>query len=170
MIISVKDLITYITDDKVSLTFKCSYKAKAMLEKLKRGEYELTIVKAKKGRTLAQNRLLWELLGQISMKENGNTNEDVNIYCQLIEQSGAKCEYMLVPADEGVLDRLRRVYRAVKVLQRRNYNGRDMWMVKCFYGSSKMDTKEMGVLIDKTIERAYMAGIDVEPWREKFNE
>ena len=170
MIISVKDLITYITDDKVSLTFKCSYKAKAMLEKLKRGEYELTIVKAKKGRSLAQNRLLWELLGQISMKENGNTNEDVNIYCQLIEQSGAKCEYMLVPADEGVLDRLRRVYRAVKVLQRRNYNGRDMWMVKCFYGSSKMDTKEMGVLIDKTIERAYMAGIDVEPWREKFNE
>lgn len=170
MIISAWDLITSIAEDKCSLTFKCSWKAKQAISALKRGDYEISIVKAKKGRSLAQNRLLWELLGQISMKENGNTNEDVNIYCQLIEQSGAKCEYMLVPADEGVLDRLRRVYRAVKVLQRRNYNGKDMWMVKCFYGSSKMDTKEMGVLIDKTIERAYMAGIDVEPWREKFNE
>ena len=170
MIISAWDLITSIAGEKCSLSFKCSWKAKQAISTLKRGDYEISIVKAKKGRSLAQNRLLWELLSQISMKENGNTNEDVNIYCQLIEQSGAKCEYMLVPADEGVLDRLRRVYRAVKVLERRRYNNRDMWMVKCFYGSSKMDTKEMGVLIDKTIERAYMAGIDVEPWREKLNE
>ncbi len=170
MIISVKDLITNVTEDKCSLMFKCSYKAKAMLEKLKRGDYELTIVKAKKGRSLAQNRLLWELLGQISVKENGNTADDVNIYCQLIEQSGAKCEYMLVPAADDVLDRLRRVYRAVRVIESRWYKGKPMWMVKCFYGSSKMDTKEMSILIDKTIERAEADGIDADPWRERFDD
>lgn len=170
MIVSAKNLNRFITDGQVAITFECSWKAKEALEQLKSGDYELSIVQQKKGRTLAQNRYLWELLGQISVAENGNTADDINIYCQLIEQCGAKCEYMLVPAEEGVIDRLKRVYRAVKVLQARPYNGRAMWMVKCFYGSSKMDTKEMGQLIDKTIERAEADGIDVDPWRERFNE
>lgn len=169
MIISAKNLMRYLSDGQCAITFECSWKAKEALEKLERGDYEVSIVKQKKGRSLAQNRYLWELLGQISIKENGDTSEDINIYCQLIEQCGVKCEYMLIPAEEDVVNRLSRVYRAVKVLQTRQYNGKRMWMVKCFYGSSKMDTKEMSVLIDKTIERAEATGIDVEPWREKFN-
>lgn len=168
MIISAKNLMRFLSDGQCAITFECSWKAKEALEKLKRGDYELTIVQQKKGRSLAQNRYLWELLGQISVAENGNTSEDINIYCQLIEQCGAKCEYMLIPAEEDVIDRLKRVYRAVKVLQARPYNGKTMWMVKCFYGSSKMDTKEMGLLIDKTIERAEADGIDVDPWRERL--
>lgn len=170
MIISAKNLTRFLSDGQCAITFECSWKAKEALEGLERGDYELSIIKQKKGRSPAQNRYLWELLGQISIAENGNTSEDINIYCQLIEQCGAKVEYMLIPAEEEVVHRLQRVYRAVKVLQARSYNGKTMWIVKCYYGSSKMDTKEMSLLIDKTIERAEMDGLDVDPWRERFNE
>lgn len=170
MIITARNMNRFLSDTQCAITFECSYKAKEALEQLERGDYEVTIIKQRKGRTLAQNRYLWELLGQISVAENGNTSEDVNIYCQLIEQCGAKCEYMLVPSEEDVVKRLMRVYRAVKVLQARPYNGKVMWMVKCFYGSSKMDTKEMGMLIDKAIERAEADGIDTDPWRERLIE
>lgn len=170
MIISAKNLMRFLSDGQCAITFECSVKAKEALQKLERGDYEVSIVKQGKSRTLAQNRYLWELLGQISIAENGDTSEDTNIYCQLIEQCGAKVEYMLVPDDVAVIHRLQRVYRAVKVLQTRMYNGKIMLMVKCYYGSSKMDTKEMGLLIDKTIERAEADGLDTDPWKERLYE
>jgi len=170
MLITAKNLKTAVTELKATISFECSWKAKEALEKLKSGDYEISITKQNKKRTKAQNRYLWELLGQISMKENGNTADDFNIYCQLIEASGAKHEYMMVLADEKILERLRLVYRVVKILESRVYNGKRMWMLKCFYGSSQLDTKEMAMLIDKTIERAEMDGIDTEPWRERFND
>lgn len=170
MLISAKNLKTSVTESKATISFECSWRAKAAIETLKSGDYEISITKKSNKRTNAQNRYLWELLGQISMKENGNTSDDFNIYCQLIEESGVKSEYMLVMAEEDIVSRLKRVYRVVKILENREYNGRAMWMLKCYYGSSKLDTKEMGLLIDKTIERAEMVGIDTEPWRERFYE
>lgn len=168
MLISAMNVKTAVTDRCATLTFECSWRAKEALEKLKKGDYELSIVQQNKKRTHAQNRYLWELIGQICMKENGNRAEDINIYCQLIEQSGAKCEYLLgLPEIES---RLRRVFRVVQIIDDRIYNGKQMYMYKCFYGSSKLDTKEMALLIDKTIERAEMVGIDTEPWRERLYE
>ena len=169
MIISAKNLKTAVTELKATISFECSWKAKEAIEKLKTGDYEISIVKQTNKRSKAQNRYLWELLGQISMKENGNTSDDFHIYCQLIEAVGVKCEYIMVLADDEILERLRKVYRVVKILELRTYKGKQMWMLKCFYGSSQLDTKEMAMLIDKTIERAEMDGIDTEPWREKFN-
>lgn len=170
MLMSAKALRTSVTDGRCSISFECSWRAKAALEKLKSGDYEISITKKSKKRTNAQNRYLWELIGQISMKENGSTADDFNIYCQLIEESGAKCEYFIVPAEDAVIVRLKKVYRAVKILENRMYNGKAVWVVKCYYGSSKLDTKEMALLIDKTIERAEMDGIDTEPWRERLYE
>ena len=147
----------------VSIKFDCSGKARESLEALKTGDYIISITKPNKARSLQQNRYLWELIGQIAMKENGNKAEDVQIYMQLIEASGAKVEYLMgLPEIEP---RLKRVFRVVTVVDSRDYNGKTMNVYKCFYGSSKMSTEEMGKLIDKTIERAELDGIDTEPWR-----
>ena len=147
----------------VSLTFECSRNAIEAVERLKKGDYIITFTKPSNKRSLAQNRYLWELLGQISVKENGNRADDVEIYCQLVEQAGVKCEYLLaLPQAE---ERLRSVFRVVKAVDDREYNGQLMIVFKCFYGSSKMNTKEMSMLIDKAIERAEMDGIDTEVWR-----
>lgn len=150
------------------LAFKCSRNALAWLDALKMGDYELSITKPSKKRTGQQNAYLWELLGKICMKEDGNKAGDIDLYCQLVEQAGIKCEYLMgLPETEAGL---KKVFRVVKTVDSRNYNGQQMSVFKCFYGSSKMNTEEMGRLIDKAIERAEAIGIDTEYWRDVLNE
>ena len=164
MKIWIKDLKTSISDmGRVTLSFDCSRKALGEIEKLKNGEYELSIKKVGNKRTAAQNRYLWELIGQICVKENGNRADDEEIYIQLLEQAGVKCEYIMgLPEIEMSL---RRAFRSVKIVDHRDYNGKGMNVYKVFFGSSTMDTKEMASLIDKTIERAEADGIDTDYWR-----
>ena len=170
MKISAKGLKTAFKEftGEAMLTFKCSRNALESLEKLKTGDYELSITKSSKKRTGQQNALLWELIGQICMKEDGNRAGDIELYCQLIEEAGVKCEYImsLPEAEEG----LKRVFRVVKVIDDRMYMGQRFYVYKCFFGSSTMNTKEMGGLIDKTIERAEAVGIDTDYWKEVLYE
>ena len=152
----------------VAMMFECSGNALEALEKVKEGDYIISITKPTNKRSLQQNRYLWELIGHICTEENGSRADDVEIYCQLVEQAGVKCEYLLaLPQAE---ERLRRVFRVVKIVDDREYNGQMMYVFKCFYGSSKMDTKEMSMLIDKTIERAEADGIDTNVWRRLLYE
>ena len=58
----------------------------------------------------------------------------------------------------------------VKVIDDRMYMGQRFYVYKCFFGSSTMNTKEMGGLIDKTIERAEAVGIDTDYWKEVLYE
>lgn len=152
-------------DGRVILTFDCGWRGKQAIEALKSGNYELDIKEHRNNRSLAQNRYLWELIGQIAMKENGNKADTEEIYMQLLEQAGAKCEFFEMLED--AVDRFKKVaeIRSIKIVDRRIRNGKKTVMCKCFYGSSKMDTKEMSLLIDKTIERAEADGIDTDAWR-----
>ena len=152
-------------DGRASISFKCSWRAKESIERLKSGEYEVDIKKVRDHRTKAQNAYLWELIGQICMKENGSKADAESIYMQLLESAGAKCEYfeMLEDAVESFCSLAD--IRFLKIVERRIRNGMNTVMCKCFYGSSKMDTKEMSILIDKTIERAEADGIDTDAWR-----
>lgn len=166
MKIYARDLKTGFNESgRVFLSFECGWKAKESIEALKKGEYEIDIKVHRDKRTLAQNRYLWELIGQIAMKENGNKADAENIYMQLLEQAGAKCEYLEML--EEAVDRFTQLaqIRFAKIVERRIRNGMHTVMLKCFYGSSKMDTKEMGILIDKTIERAEADGIDTDAWK-----
>lgn len=157
-------------DGRVMITFDCGWKGKSAIEALKSGDYELDIKERKSNRTLAQNRYLWELIGQISMKENGNKADTEDIYMQLLETAGAKCEFFEIT--EEAVDRFAKLadIKFLRIVQRRIRNGIPTVMCKCFYGSSKMDTKEMGTLIDKTIERAELDGIDTDAWRNLLYE
>lgn len=152
-------------DGRVLLSFDCGWKGKSAIEALKTGNYELDIKERRNNRTLAQNRYLWELIGQISMKENGNKADTEEIYMQLLESAGAKCEFFEIT--EEAVNRFAKLadIKFLRIVQRRFRNGTHTVMCKCFYGSSKMDTKEMGILIDKTIERAEQDGIDTDAWR-----
>ncbi|MBE6129579.1 MAG: hypothetical protein E7185_09920 [Erysipelotrichaceae bacterium] len=167
MKISARNVKTAVTDfGKVSISFECSRNAIAAIERLKMGDYELSIQKPSNKRTGLQNSYLWELLGQISLKENGNREDDESIYCQLIEKVGSKCEYLMGLPD--VKEGLERSFRVVKVVDDREYNGKHMNVYKCYYGSSQMNTKEMAALIDAAIERAEACGIDTDYYRMKL--
>ena len=167
MKISARNVKTAVTDyGKVTISFECSRNAIATVERMKAGDYELSIEKPSNKRTTLQNSYLWELLGQISLKENGTREDDENIYCQLLERVGAKCVYLMgLPETK---EELERTFRVVKVVDDRDYNGKQMKVFKCYYGSSTMNTKQMAMLIDATIERAEAAGIDTDYYKTKL--
>ena len=60
------------------------------------------------------------------------------------------------------VEELKKCFRAVKVLEYRQYNGKDMAVVKVYSGSSKFNTKEMSVLIDKALQIASEYGISID--------
>ena len=117
--------------------------------------YTIEIKTPKSKRSLDQNNLLWELIGKIAKVTN---IDDMDIYCQLIEMAGAKYDYLMVLPE--AVDRLKKAYRAVKVLKDIEHNGKMFKAVKAFYGSSTMNTQEMTELINITLDYAEQSGID----------
>lgn len=133
------------------------------LSGLEIGEYEVNITKPKNKRTLAQNRLLWELIGQISLAENGSHADTMDIYVQLIEQAGAKATYLQGLPE--VQKELEKIFRVVQIVDTRESNGAETHVYKCFYGSSTFNTEEMSRLIDLTLIRAENDGIVTDYWK-----
>lgn len=146
----------------LELTFEITgYGSRRDAETLEKKEYCLSVEEIKSKRSKQQNDMLWGLIGEISNKTN---TYDWDVYCQLLQMANAKYEYMLVLPD--AIPMLEGQMRAVQRLhQTREVNGKDMEAVKCYYGSSKMSTKEMNVLIDKAIEIAEGYGINTDMWR-----
>lgn len=106
-------------------------------------EYLIEIKDPKDKRTLRQNRHMWALISQIAKKQH---QEDMEIYCQVLEEANAKYEYVL--GLESIEDELRKNFRAVKVARPEYYKGKKMLVYKCFVGSSKMNKKEMAELLE----------------------
>lgn len=111
-------------------------------------------------RTLRQNRYLWALIGEIAKAENGDLRDEEEIYCTLLQMSGAKYETVYFP--EASLEGIRSLVRHVKVLDRQVVNHQAFVTARLFYGSSKMNTKEMNELIDTAQRYACELGIDLE--------
>ena len=129
-------------------------------------------------RTLDQNRLLWALLEIMALAQNGGRLGGVtawDCYIDMLEKYGAKYEYfMCIPE---AVDQFRKSFRAVKEVERRKYNGKEMVVCKCFYGSSQFDTAQMSMLIDGVFDELAEMDIDAhmaadvaayhEEWRRK---
>lgn len=145
----------------------------ATLEKLDNGKMEFsyfglkpkdmeigtkyTITKYVKKRSLDSNRMFWGILQKISEETD---NDLMDLYITLLEQSNAKYEFLLVLPE--TIEELKKVFRAVKVLEYRDYNGKQMAVIKAYIGSSKFNTKEMKKLIDKALQMASENNIVVE--------
>lgn len=145
----------------------------ATLEKLDNGKMEFsyfglkpkdmeigtkyTITKYVKKRSLDSNRMFWGILQKISEETD---NDLMDLYITLLEQSNAKYEFLLVLPE--TIEELKKVFRAVKVLEYRDYNGKQMAVIKAYIGSSKFNTKEMKKLIDKALQMASENNIVIE--------
>ncbi len=141
-------------DDEITFSVK-GWSFKRDIKELIKQDYVLEIKVPKSKRSLDQNNLLWELIGKIAKVTN---IDDMDIYCQLIEMAGAKYDYLMVLPE--AVDRLKKAYRAVKVLKDIEHKGKLFKAVKAFYGSSTMNTQEMTELINITLDYAEQSGID----------
>ena len=137
---------------------------------LEDGEYEITIDKPKKTRTLRQNRYFWKLLGEISKKENGDLTDVENLYTKLLEMAGAKYESMIIKHE--ALSRWKQLVRHVKVIKQQIVKNELYDTIYTFYGSSTFSTSEMADLIDVTLNYAAEVGVeDVDDyWRKILND
>lgn len=126
----------------------------ALFDKTK--EYVCDIAEAKSKRSIEQNKLLWELIGKIANKTH---NDDIDVYCSLLEKANAKYEYILTAND--MEETLKKSFRGVKFIRTQELNGKECYVYKVYIGSSKMNTQEMTNLIDVALNIAAEYGIEV---------
>lgn len=119
--------------------------------------YDIEIKEHKSKRSIEANRMLWGILQQI---KDVTDNDLMDLYISVLEKADAKHDFLMVLPE--TLEQLKKVFRAVKVLEYREYNGKQMAVVKAYIGSSKFNTKEMSLLIDKAIQVASENGIDID--------
>lgn len=117
----------------------------------------------KSKRSTEQNRYMWALLSEIDKARNGSrSNAEWDIYIEALERSGAKYEY--IACLRAAEDMLRQSFRAIKYIKPFDGGKGDMGVYKCYYGSSKMNTKEMSQLIETILDMAAEAGLDAAYW------
>lgn len=121
-------------------------------------QVKVTIERHRKGRSLAQNDMMWALLailaGEISGGRSGDTSAE-DLYIEMLEQYGSDFDYLQVPVK--ALPILRQSYRIVKVIEL--LDG-DRCTVKCGMGSSGFDTKQMSDMIDGIFDRLAALGVN----------
>lgn len=151
--------------DTISISFKCDTNAMDNLLRLEREDYVVEISKPKNKRTLNQNAMLWELIGQIDMKENGSRADDESIYKVILKMAGQGIEYLQgLPEAKTTLEKF---YRIVDVVdERTNEKGTLTCVYRCFKGISQMSTIEMSSVIDNALIYAKNVGISTDYYEE----
>lgn len=151
-------------ETEITLTIRDNYKY--LLQDLDKDElYSIVITKAKDKRTEQQNKYMWALIGEIDKARNGDrSNDDYEIYLEALVRAGAKYTHLLVePSSESML---RESFRAIKLIRVIKVGDKKFYDFKCFYGSSKMDTKEMHDLIETILDMASECGLDIVYWKD----
>lgn len=143
-------------DAEITFTVKGMYSINQLSELTKNTLYRLKPVEVKSKRTIKQNSLLWEIIHEISIKRNGEqatSDDDWDVYLEALEKANAKFEYIAIKPE--AVPMLKEHFRAVKELNRfTTEKGVEMVQCKVYYGSSKMDAKEMAKLLDTVLDIA----------------
>lgn len=141
-----------------------NYRNREIIKDLEKDkDYRITFNIVKSKRSIEQNNLMWAIIHEIAVARGGERagNDDWDIYLEALERAGAKYEYIAVlPQAEKLL---KETYRAVKRMNSFEMNGTTFNSYKVYYGSSKMDTKEMSILMETVLDMAAENGIEIQP-------
>ena len=128
----------------------------------------LTIeVKEKRpARSVRQNAMLWALISEIDLAENGRTSEDgeMAIYCNLIKMARIKTlDYVM--SEEIYQHTVKQgIFRHIEIMSHDEYYG--TMEVRCYIGTSHFDVAEMTDFIAAALDYASNAGINLERYEE----
>lgn len=149
-------------DGDVEVTFLIkNYRDKEIIKDLvKETPYRLNMNIIKSKRSIEQNSLMWALIHEISIaRGTERANDDWDIYLEALERAGAKFEYIAVLPEAERL--LKESFRAIKLMNTFKYNDKVFNCYKTYYGSSKMDSKEMTLLLETVFDMA--AELEIYP-------
>ena len=133
-----------------------------IIEEIEKTLYRVNMTPIKSKRTIDQNRLLWQLIHDISEARNGplgSSQDDWEVYIEALERAQAKFEYVACLPEAYKI--LQEQFRASKIMNEFEHNGKTFVQAKVFYGSSKMDVKEMAKLLDTVILMAQEEGVEL---------
>lgn len=152
----------------LSVLPECKYAIKQIAKDMrsKDSDFTATIDVKKSKRSLDQNSLMWALLTIYANAQGGGRRGSVQpeeIYMQMLSKYGIAEFIMTVPEAE---EALKNAFRVVLRVDTRIYNGREMAVFKCYYGSSTYDTAQMSQLIDGIFDELSRIGIDASTSRE----
>lgn len=165
LIAQFKDILSDFNGNSILSLSVSNYAHKSLINSLKKDiNYSVEIKEVKNKRTLQQNSYLWALIREIDIEINGKPTDEMDIYIMALERANAKCEYITCYKEAENL--LKENFRAVQFVQKCDLNGHEANMYKVYIGSSKMDTKEMGLLIDTVLDIAQEVGIETAYWYE----
>lgn len=146
-------------EEGVELTFRVKGYSNEQIAKsiVRNTPFRVALTEVGNRRTLNQNALMWALIHEISIKLS---QSDEDTYINALELAEAKFEYVAcLPEAEHILTNN---YRAVKLMNSFEHNGKTFNQYRVYDGSSRMNTKEMGKLLDAVIQMAVELDIPVE--------
>ena len=113
--------------------------------------FSMEVKEPKNKRTLRQNAYMWKMINEIAKIQH---QDEMEVYCQALEEANAK--FIWLKGFKETREKLLESFRAVKITR---YDEDGLAVFKCFYGSSKMDTKEMAELLEIVLHWATELGI-----------
>lgn len=141
--------------NKLNITFSLNERVEGEIDKIKDCK-KLTIkaVKFRKKRSLDANAYMWVLLSKIAEEIHSDKDE---VYLEMLSRYGVFTHIIVKPS---VVDKVKNEWRTVRELGEINVNGTSGIQLRCYFGSSTYDTKEMSVLIDGVVREAKELGIE----------
>ena len=132
------------------------------LEDIKGQELVLNIKKYHKPKTLDANNYFWALCTEIA--DVLKTDKDT-VYLMMLKRRGVYTDLMV---DERAIPILQQNFRYVEEFNDgyQRFGDETMVKVRCYYGSSKYDSKQMSEIIDEAVQECHSLGIPTMPPQE----
>ena len=150
-------------DGNLELTIEVEnlYQQEQLKELVKNENYRFEINEIKSQRSIYQNNLMWKIIHDIAIARGGEraSEDDWSIYLEVLERTGAKVDYIAsLPEAEG---ELKKHFRAIKLMNSFEHKGKTFNQYKVYYGSSKLNIKEMALLLEMVKDIAVESGVDI---------
>lgn len=114
----------------------------------------IKVTKYRKKRSVDANALLWSCLGQIAAVLEA---DKWDVYLQMLKRYG-KFEHIY--AKPKAVEALKAQWREIEVVGKKDIDGKEMYQILCYFGSSTYDTKEFSVLLDGVISEMKEIGLE----------
>lgn len=141
------------------------------ISQLKEGEYTLTVNKKRKKRSLNANSYLWEMCNQLAseLSKDGEIYTKEDIYRNAIKSCGIYKDFSGLSVKDA--DTLRHAWEMLGtgwITEQVDYmqDGENV-VVRCYYGSSQYNTKQMSRIINFVVEECKQQGIDTMSEQER---
>lgn len=141
------------------------------ISQLKEGEYTLEIKKKRKKRSLNANCYLWEMCNQLAVElsKDGEIYTKEDIYRDAIKRCGIYKEFSeLSPKDAQTLRHAWEMLGTGWITEQVDYtpDGKNV-DIRCYYGSSQYNTRQMSRIIEFVVEECKQQGIDTMTEQER---